>query len=101
MQLDLGDAELITTGDLTVYPNEFIATLGERRLPLTPKEFDLLVMFVRNHGRLLRRDRIAAEVWNGHASGRTIDIHVSRLRNRLPRGTIETVIRVGYRFQMA
>jgi DNA-binding response OmpR family regulator len=49
---------------------------------------------------LLRRERIAAEVWGGRA-GRTIDIHVARLRARLPEGAIETVIRLGYRFVLA
>jgi DNA-binding response OmpR family regulator len=92
--------ESISVGDLCVFPDQFTATLKGERLRLTRKEFLLLVLFARNPGRLLRRDRIAAEVWGGHAKGRTIDIHVARLRAKLPPGSISTVIRVGYRFTL-
>lgn len=85
-------------GDLTVIPDEYVAFIGGERLDLTYKEFLLLALFARNPHRVLVRDRIAHEVWGGEARGRTIDIHVSRLRRRLPPGWIETVTRVGYRF---
>ena len=94
----LADSEVVELGDLRVYPQEFLATLGGERLPLTNKEFRLLVLFVRNPGKLLPRRVIANEVWGTPDPGRTIDIHIARLRNRLPDGSIETVIRVGYRF---
>lgn len=92
------DREIIVIGDLLVYPEDYVAELAGERLALTNKEFKLLVLFVRNPGRLLRRDLIAAEVWEGEHRGRTIDIHVARLRSRLPKDSIETVVRVGYRF---
>ncbi|MEA2446941.1 MAG: two-component system, OmpR family, alkaline phosphatase synthesis response regulator PhoP [Actinomycetota bacterium] len=92
------DDEVVDRGPLQVVPAQYIATLDGERLPLTRREFELLVLFVRNPGRLLRRDRIAADVWDSDSPGRTIDIHVARLRSRLPKGAIETVIRVGYRF---
>jgi len=92
--------EVLVIGDLVVHPDEYVATLHGERLLLTPKLFRLLVLFSRNPGRLLRREVIADEVWEGEASGRTIDIHVARLRRRLPEGAIETVIRLGYRFSL-
>jgi DNA-binding response OmpR family regulator len=88
----------LLAGPLSIDPAEFIASLDGNHLSLTPKEFGLLTLFARNRGRLLRRDVIEREVWGGHASGRTIDIHVSRLRRMLPPGAIQTVVRVGYRF---
>lgn len=93
--------EVVEAGDLRVYPDEFIAELAGERLSLTNKEFQLLVLFVRNPGRLLRRDKIALDVWGSDHHGRTIDIHVARLRSRLPDGAIETVIRLGYRFVLS
>ena len=96
-----GSDQVLVVGDLRVWPDEFVAELAGERLSLTNKEFLLLTMFMRNPGRLLRRERIAAEVWQGQTMGRTIDIHVARLRARLPAGAIETVIRLGYRFIMA
>lgn len=90
--------EWIELGDLRVAPDHFLALYAGEKLQLTQKEFLLLVLFARNPGRLLRRETIAAEVWGGEARGRTIDIHVARLRARLPRPAIETVIPLGYRF---
>ena len=92
--------EWISLGDLSVSPDEFLAILKGETLHLTRQEFLLLALFVRNPGRLLRREQIAAEVWGGHAPGRTIDIHVARLRAKLPAGAISTIIRVGYRFTL-
>jgi two-component system, OmpR family, alkaline phosphatase synthesis response regulator PhoP len=90
--------EVIVRGPLQVAPGHHTATLHGERLPLTPREFELLMLFARNPGRLLRRESIAADVWGCDSPGRTIDIHVARLRSRLPEGAIETVIRLGYRF---
>jgi DNA-binding response OmpR family regulator len=95
------DDEVIDRGPLRVVPLQYIATLEGERLSLTRREFELLVLFVRNAGRLLRRDQIAADVWGSDSPSRTIDIHVARLRRRLPKGSIETVIRVGYRFVLS
>jgi two-component system, OmpR family, alkaline phosphatase synthesis response regulator PhoP len=90
--------DMLVAGDLRIYPEDYVAELDGERLALTNKEFQLLVLFARNPGRLLRREVIAAEVWGAQHHGRTIDIHVARLRSRLPDGAIETVIRLGYRF---
>ncbi len=92
---------VIEAGGLVVYPEDHVAVLGGERLQLTNKEFRLLALFAANPGRLLVRQQIADAVWDGRSQGRTIDIHVARLRARLPAGAIETVIRVGYRFTLS
>lgn len=92
------DEGVIEAGPLRLFPADFVATLDGERLRLTNKEFRLLVLLAANRGKVMRRELIALQVWDGSAPGRTIDIHVARLRRRLPEGAIETVIRVGYRF---
>lgn len=99
--LVVGEDDVIVAGPLRILPDDLVATLDGERLHLTYKEFQLLALLARSPGRLLRRERIAAEVWGGRALGRTIDIHVARLRSRLPPGAIETVIKVGYRFALS
>ncbi|MGI8773506.1 MAG: winged helix-turn-helix domain-containing protein [Actinomycetota bacterium] len=89
--------EPIILGPLEIAPAEYRAKYDDRELQLTRKEFDLLTLFARNPRRVLRRPQIAQLVWGGEVHGRTIDIHVSRLRRRLPQGAIETVTGVGYR----
>lgn len=77
---------------------------GNRLIQLTPREFDLLHVFVRNEGRVLTRSEIYERVW-GYDFGRTsnaLGVYVSYLRRKLeaegePR-TIHTVRGVGYVF---
>jgi two-component system alkaline phosphatase synthesis response regulator PhoP len=95
-----GDEGSIQVGPLCIMPEEFLARLNGEQLVLTNKEFALLVLLAANPGRVLRRDRIAREVWGDRPPGRSIDIHIARLRSRLPDGAIETVVRVGYRFSL-
>ena len=78
---------------------------GEAELELSPKEFDLLALLVREAGRVVTRERIMAEVWdeNWFGSTKTLDMHVSWLRRKLgddalnPR-FLHTVRGVGFRF---
>lgn len=79
---------------------------GEEELDLTPKEFDLLAMLVREAGTVVSREEIMREVWDTtwFGSTKTVDMHVSWLRRKLgddaadPR-YISTVRGVGLRFE--
>jgi DNA-binding response OmpR family regulator len=90
-------------GPLLVDVDEHVASVDGRPVELTPKEFDLLALLVRNPGRAFARDYLLDQVWGHDYSGldtRTVDTHVLRLRKKLgPVGDrIETVWGVGYRF---
>lgn len=70
-------------------------------LPLTPREFELLRFLVTHRGKFFARDRLLDLVWGVHFEGgeRTVDIHVRRLRAKLPPQTahlLETRRGVGY-----
>jgi len=59
-------------------------TLDNEVLDLTAKDFDVSVLFLRNIGRMLRRDQLRESVWGPEAvSSRTLDTHVSRIRKKL------------------
>ena len=67
---------------------------------LTPKEFDLLVMFIRNINITLYRDRLYESVWETEwmADTRTLDLHVQRLRRKLGlKDCLKSVYNTGYR----
>jgi len=89
--------EEIRLGQLRILPAQYQASYAGVTLELTNLEFRLLTLFSRNPGRVLNRERISHQVWGGGARGRTIDIHVSRLRRHLPPKAIQTVVKVGYR----
>jgi DNA-binding response OmpR family regulator len=77
---------------------------GERELELSPKEFDLLALLVAEAGRVVRRERIMAEVWdeNWWGSTKTLDMHMVWLRRKLGDPRLITTVRgVGFRFEAA
>ena len=76
---------------------------GEK-VELTPKEYDLLLHFMKNEGIVLERDSILNSVWGFQYVGdiRTVDTHVKQLRAKLEQwgAYIKTVHGVGYRFEV-
>jgi len=92
---------VLTAGALEVDLSQHTVTVEGDAVDLTPKEFDLLALLVRNPGRAFARDYLLEKVWGYDYGGfdRTVDTHVLRLRKKLgPSGDqIETVWGVGYR----
>jgi DNA-binding response OmpR family regulator len=98
--------EVLRAGELTIDMNGHQASLGARRLDLTPTEFDLLVVLAQNAGRAFSRlellDRVQGEAFEGYE--RTVDAHIKNLRAKLgddPRRPryIQTVYGLGYKFE--
>ena len=96
-------SELPATGVLSVDIVMRIVAVDGRRVEVTPKEFDLLALFVQNPGRPFSRDELLDRIWRNDfdVTDRTIDTHVQRLRKKLGPAaqTIRTVWGVGYRFE--
>ncbi|MFI9773905.1 winged helix-turn-helix domain-containing protein [Streptomyces sp. NPDC051956] len=79
------------------------AQVDGRQLDLTYLEFELLAHLVAHPHRVHTRDQLVTTVWGyGHVGdGRTVDVHVARLRRKLGaehRQVIQTVRRVGYKY---
>lgn len=95
--LRLGDLTADWTAELF---SRTVSIQGEL-LDLTPKEFDLLVLLMRNPGRVYSREMLLEKVWDMDFAGgtRTVDIHVQRLRKKLGshHGLIQTVYGIGYK----
>ena len=71
-----------------------------KQVELTLKEYELLLLFVRNKNRALYRETIYENVWGGEYSGtgRTVDLHVQRLKKKLGlEEHITAIYKVGYR----
>ena len=95
---------LLTVGEIELRPAERAVHRRGEPVPLTPKEFDLLLALVRRKGSVAGRLELLAEVW-GHRAAvmtRTVDMHVAQLRRKLeddpadPRHIL-TVWKAGYR----
>lgn len=70
-----------------------------KEIELTTKEFDLLMMFIKNKGIAFSRDKILENVWdeNYFGSDRVVDDTLRRLRKKLPNLNIHTIYGYGYR----
>jgi DNA-binding response OmpR family regulator len=105
-QLRRRGEDTVSAGDVRVDTAARRAWRGDQELELSPKEFDLLALLVRDAGAVVPRERIMERVWDEHwfGSTKTLDVHVSWLRRKLgddpaaPR-YISTVRGVGFRFE--
>jgi DNA-binding response OmpR family regulator len=95
--------EKLTIGPLTVELGTRRVKMGEKLVDLTGLEFDILVALVRRAGRVIPRDALLSEAGRSDVvvSERTVDVHISHLRQKLgddPREPhfIKTVRGVGY-----
>jgi len=98
------DGEL-AIGKLKMNFASYEVYLGNDKMELTPKEYELLKLFVTNVGRAYTREQLLEKVWGYEYFGdtRTVDVHVRHLRAKLAKQpevaeAIETVRGVGYRF---
>ena len=77
--------------------------IDDERIEMTPKEFDLLTMFIKNKNSILSREELLSKIWGYDYFGddRTLDTHIKNLRNNLGeyRGIIVTLRGVGYRLE--
>jgi DNA-binding response OmpR family regulator len=93
---------VITHGPLRVDVAAHQASLDGVELGLTPKEFELLLLFAANPGRAFNREFLIERIWGGAYEGfdRAVDNHIRRLRAKLGDfgEKITTVWGVGYRF---
>jgi phosphate regulon transcriptional regulator PhoB len=97
---------VVTVGNLTVDPNRYEVTLGDKRIELSPKEFDLLRFMATHPGQVFSRQSLLDRVWGADAyvEDRTVDVHIRWLREKIEVNAsrperLLTVRGVGYKFR--
>jgi DNA-binding response OmpR family regulator len=92
---------LLEYGPIAIDAERHVVSLDGRDVRLTAKEFLLLQYLVQHRGRVLSRDVLLTDVWGYQYTGgtRTVDVHIRRLREKLPvlNDAIETVKQFGYK----
>lgn len=91
---------IVEVHDIIINENSRSVHRNGEEISLTIKEFDLLLLFVRNRNIALYRDAIYENVWGGEYAeqSRTVDLHVQRLKKKLKwEDKIVAVYKVGYR----
>ena len=92
----------ITFMDIELDSENQVVTKAGKEVELTPKEFELLEILMRNRNITLFRERIYEEIWGTEYSveSRTLDLHIQRLRKKLNLGAeLKTVFKAGYRLE--
>ena len=95
--------EIFHIGGLTVNCSSMKAERDGKEIPLTPKEFELLCLFLRTPNVALHREKIYERVWGGEMQygSKTVDLHVQRLRKKTGLyEELQVVKKVGYRLEV-
>ena len=101
----LHDGDALRVGELEIRPGEGLVLASDRALPMSVREFGLLVALAARSGRIVRRDDLYRLVWDGplRQGDRSIDVYVHKLRTKLEDALpewryIHTHVGFGYRF---
>ncbi len=98
-----GDGTIMRFGGLTIDDKAHDVFIDDKKIYLTPKEYDLLKYFASNKNIALSREQLLTNIWgyDFYGDDRTIDTHVKTLRNNLGkyRNLITTVRGMGYKFE--
>lgn len=95
----------ITVGPIFINTAERIVLIDGIEATLTPKEFDLLLLFCENQRKVFSRENILELVWGYEFIGdsRTVDMHIQRLRRKLGINNpfVKTIFGIGYKFEVS
>lgn len=91
---------LITIGNLVINREEYKIILDGEEIVLPRKEFELLSLLASKPGKVFKREDILDRVWGNEVvvGGRTIDVHIRKLREKIGDDSFKTVKGVGYKF---
>ena len=98
--------DIFKAGNLTIDFSKIKVSVGNKRLELTAKEFELLSALIKAKGRVLSRDYLLDNIWGFdnalEIQSRTVDVHIQTLRKKLKQEAkrIVTVKNYGYRFEI-
>ncbi len=92
--------DTVKVGNLVINRDEYKIVLKGNEIILPRKEFELLSLLASKPGKVFKRDEILDKVWGNEVvvGGRTIDVHIRKLREKLGDKSFKTVKGVGYKF---
>lgn len=94
------EEKIYRIGELSVDPQKHTAELSGNEIPLSYKEFQLLLLLLQAEGKAVTRDELFTKVWGEYyGESRTLDVHIRNLRTKLGEAGkhIQTIKNVGYK----
>ncbi|WP_339633251.1 response regulator transcription factor [Bizionia echini] len=97
---DVSTEAIVKIGNLVINRDEYKIILNGEELILPRKEFELLSLLASKPGKVFKREEILDKVWGNEVvvGGRTIDVHIRKLREKIGDDSFKTVKGVGYKF---
>lgn len=95
------DTQTLKFGDLAIDLEKYQVHISSKKIDLPRKEFELLSLLASRPGKVFTREEIMDKIW-GHeviVGGRTIDVHIRKLREKIGEEVIRTIKGVGYKFE--
>ncbi len=88
-------------GSLVINQEEVSVIVGEKKVELAKKEFELLTLLASKPGKVFTREEIFNKVWGTDVivGNRTIDVHIRKLREKIGDHYIKTMKGIGYKFE--
>lgn len=89
-------------GEIVIDLEKYQVLFEDKKLDLPRKEFELLTLLSSRPGKVFQREEILDKIWgtNVVVGGRTIDVHIRKLREKIGENYIKTVKGVGYKFDI-
>ena len=99
---DIKDSDTLNVGDIEINREEYKIIKDNCEIVLPRKEFELFYLLASKPGKVFKRDEILDKVWGNEVivGGRTIDVHIRKIRQKLGVDCITTVKGVGYKFDI-
>ena len=94
------DQDIVEVGDLIINREEYKVIKNGEEMVLPRKEFELLALLTSKPDKVFKREVILEKVWGNEVvvGGRTIDVHIRKLREKIGDDHFKTVKGVGYKF---
>lgn len=89
-------------GNITINEDNMTVSKDGEKIYLTPTEYHILCILLRNRGIIVTRDSLLQGIWDcegAYVDDNTLSVHISRLRDKIGSDSIKTVRGVGYRWE--
>jgi len=99
---DDSKADVLRVGTIEINREEYKIVMEDREIVLPRKEFELFYLLASKPGKVFKREEILDKVWGNEVvvGGRTIDVHIRKLREKIGDDIFKTIKGVGYKLEI-
>ncbi len=102
LKSDASSSETLNVGGIEINREEYKIVKDDKEIILPRKEFELFYLLASKPGKVFKREEILDKVWGNEVivGGRTIDVHIRKLREKIGDDFFKTIKGVGYKFEV-